>query len=99
MRDRALSRRTPPRRRTSWRLFGAVFIGGALRGGTQAVQTGVAGAGPAGQVAGGIAGTASQAPQQRLGRSLDTRPTIIVESGALCQVLLTKPHSLQAFAP
>src|SRR5262249_40939861 len=37
-----------------WRLFGAVFIGGALRGGMQALQTGIATSGGAGQVAAGI---------------------------------------------
>jgi type IV secretion system protein TrbI len=79
-----------------WRLFGAVLIGGALRGGTQTVQLETARAGPLGQVAGGIAGTGNQANQQRLGRALDTRPTILVESGQLCQVLLLKPLSLTA---
>ena len=79
-----------------WRLFGAVFIGGALRGGAQVVQLEAARAGPVGQVAGGIAGTGSQATQQRLGRALDTRPTIAVDSGQLCQVLLTKPLTLPA---
>src|SRR6266699_2213439 len=74
-----------------WRLFGAVFIGGALRGGTQMLQLGAAQAGPVGQVASGIGGTANQATQQRLGRALDTRPTITVDSGQLCQVLLTTP--------
>jgi type IV secretory pathway VirB10-like protein len=74
-----------------WRLFGAVFIGGALRGGTQALQLGLAQAGPTGQVAGGIGATGAQVTQQRLGRALDTRPTITVDSGQLCQVLLTKP--------
>ncbi len=79
-----------------WRLFGAVLIGGALRGGTQAVQLETAQGGPMGQVAGGIAQSGSQATQQRLGRALDTRPTIRVESGQLCQVLLTKPLTLPA---
>jgi len=79
-----------------WRLFGAVLIGGAWRGGTQAVQLETARAGPVGQVAGGIAGTGSQATQQRLGRALDTRPTIQVESGQLCQLLLIKPLTLPA---
>src|SRR5438445_11022131 len=37
-----------------WRLFGAVFIGGALRGGMQALQLEAAGAAGAGQVAAGI---------------------------------------------
>lgn len=81
-----------------WRLFGAVFIGGARRGGTQAVMTEAAGAGAAGQVAAGMAGTAGQATQQRLGRALDTRPTIEVEAGSLCQVLLIKPLHLPAVA-
>ena len=33
---------------------------------------------------------------QRVGRALETRPTITVDSGQLCQVLLTKPLSLPA---
>ncbi len=79
-----------------WRLFGAVFIGGALRGGAQMLQLEAAQAGPVGQVAGGIAATGSQATQQRLGRALDTRPTITVASGQLCHVLLLKPLTLPA---
>jgi len=79
-----------------WRLFGAVFIGGALRGGTQALQVGLTQAGPLGQVASGVGGTANQATQQRLGRALDTRPTITVDAGQLCNVLLTKPLTLPA---
>jgi len=47
-------------------------------------------------VASGIAATGNQATQQRLGRALDTRPTITVESGQLCHVLLTKPLTLPA---
>ncbi len=75
--------------------FGAIFIG-ALRGGAQAVQTSVAGMGPAGQVAAGVASSGSQVAQQRAGRAMDTRPTITVESGSLCTVLLTKPLTLTA---
>ncbi len=78
------------------RLFGAVFIGGALRGGQQALQIGLAQAGGAGQVASGIGSYASQAGQQRAGRALDTRPTIEVFAGQICNVLLTKPLSLPA---
>src|SRR5439155_10490641 len=37
-----------------WRLFGAVFIGGGLRGGLEGLQGGLAQAGGAGQVAAGI---------------------------------------------
>jgi type IV secretory pathway VirB10-like protein len=81
-----------------WRLFSAIFIGGVLRGGTQAIMIEAAGAGAAGQVAAGIAGNANQVSQQRLGRALDTRPTIEVESGSLCQVILTKPLHLPAVA-
>jgi Bacterial conjugation TrbI-like protein len=79
-----------------WRLFSAVFIQGALRGGQQAMQMAMADAGGAGQVATGIAGTANQVTQQRLGRALDTRPTITVFPGQGCQVLLTKPLALPA---
>jgi hypothetical protein len=38
----------------------------------------------------------NQAVQQRLGRALDTWPTIEVDSWQLCQVLLTKPLHLPA---
>src|SRR5260370_27151600 len=40
-----------------WRLFGAVFVGGALRGGAQLVQLEAAQAGRIVQVAGGLAAT------------------------------------------
>jgi type IV secretion system protein VirB10 len=79
-----------------WRLFGAVFIGGALRGGMQAIQTGIAQAGGAGQVAAGIGSLGNQAVSQRAGRALDTRPTIEVDPGSICNVLLTKPLALHA---
>ena len=74
-----------------WRLFGAVFIGGALRGGMQALQIGLASQAGAGQVAAGISSVGNQAVTQRIGRALDTRPTIEVDAGQLCNVLLTKP--------
>ena len=79
-----------------WRLVGAIFVGGALRGGAQAVQLGTAQSGAFGQVASGIAQNGSQATEQRMGRALDTRPTIQVASGQLCQVLLIKPLTLPA---
>ncbi len=78
------------------RLLGAVLIAGALRGGQQAIQTGLAEAGGAGQVASGIGSVASQVGQQRAGRALDTRPTITVAAGQLCNVLLIKPLHLPA---
>jgi hypothetical protein len=55
-----------------WRLFGAVFIGGALRGGQQALQISLAQAGGAGQVASGISSYASEAIR-KLFRSPATR--------------------------
>jgi type IV secretory pathway VirB10-like protein len=79
-----------------WRLAGAVLIGGALRGGQQALQTGLAQAGGAGQVASGIGSVSSQVTEQRLGRALDTRPTIRVFPGQVCTVLLTKSLDLPA---
>jgi hypothetical protein len=77
-------------------LFGAIFIGGALRGGQQMLQMEMAQAGGAGQIATGIAGLGNQAASQRIGRALDTRPTIKVFSGQQCQVLLLKPLALPA---
>jgi type IV secretory pathway VirB10-like protein len=79
-----------------WRLIGAIFIGGALRGGVQAMQTAVADAAGAGQIASGYGSVINQALSPRLGRALDTRPTIEVDAGQLCNVLLTKPLSLPA---
>src|SRR4029450_12018130 len=73
-----------------WRLFGAVFIGGALQGGMHAIQTGMVQGAGAGQVASGIATYGNQATSRVVGRALDTRPTIKVHAGQLCHVLLTK---------
>lgn len=78
------------------RLFGAIFIGGVLRGGQQMLQMEMAQAGGAGQIATGIAGLSSQATSQRLGRALDTRPTIRVFPGQPCHVLLTRELKLPA---
>jgi type IV secretion system protein VirB10 len=79
-----------------WRLFGAVFIGGALKGGVSAMQTTMTSAGGAGQVASGIAGMGHQATNNVFGPMLNTRPTIRVFAGQLCHVLLTKPLHLPA---
>jgi hypothetical protein len=78
------------------RLFGAVFIGGALRGGMQALQSSIAQASGVGQVAAGIGSLGNQAVTQRAGRAFDTRPTIEVDAEQLCNVLLTKPMYLPA---
>jgi type IV secretion system protein TrbI len=79
-----------------WRLFGAVFIGGALKGGMQAMQTAMIQGAGAGQVASGIATYGNQATSRVVGRALDTRPTIKVHAGQLCHVLLTKELKLPA---
>jgi type IV secretion system protein VirB10 len=76
-----------------WRLFGAVFIGGALKGGMQAMQTALVQGAGAGQVASGIATYGNQATSRVVGRALDTRPTIKVYAGQLCHVLLTTRSS------
>jgi type IV secretion system protein VirB10 len=78
------------------RLLSAVFIGGVLKGGMQAMQTGMMQAAGAGPVASGIATYGNQATSRVVGRALDTRPTIKVHAGQLCQVLLIKPVKLPA---
>ena len=78
------------------RLVAAVFIGGALRGGMQALQSSIAQAGGVGQVAAGIGSLGNQVVSQRAGRALDTRPTIEVDAGQLCHVLLVKELKLPA---
>lgn len=79
-----------------FRLLGAVLIGGALRGGTQALQIALSDAAGAGQVASGFTGVINQAANPRIGRALDTRPTITVAAGQLANVLLIKEVRLPA---
>jgi hypothetical protein len=50
----------------------------------------------AGAAATGMAGLGNRAASQRIGRALDTRPTIKVFSGQQCQVLLIKELKLPA---
>jgi hypothetical protein len=78
------------------RLIGATLVLGALRGGQQAVYTVVNPGDTAGAVASGLGSSIGQVGQQKLSRALDTRPTIEVDAGTLCQVLLTKPLRLPA---
>jgi type IV secretion system protein VirB10 len=78
------------------RLFGAIFIGGALRGGVQAMQTALAQEAGVGQIAAGYGSVANQALSPRLGRALDTRPTIEIDAGQICNVLITKELRLPA---
>jgi type IV secretion system protein VirB10 len=79
-----------------WRLFGAVFIGGALKGGVTAMQTAMTSASGAGQVTSGIATLGNQATTNVVGPLLNTRPTIIVHAQQLCNVLLVKELHLPA---
>ena len=52
-----------------WRLLGAVFIGGALRGGMQALQTSIAGASGAEQIVVGVGQTGTQAVTRATSRA------------------------------
>lgn len=78
------------------RLAAAVLIGGTLRAGTQALQTGLAQAAGAGPVAAGYGSVLNQAVSPRIGRALDTRPTIEIDAGQICNVLLIQPLHLAA---
>jgi type IV secretory pathway VirB10-like protein len=66
------------------RLFGAVFIGGALKGGMNAMQTAMTQASGAGQITSGLTTYGTQATNQVVRPMLNTRPTIEVEAGQLC---------------
>ena len=74
-----------------WRLFGAIFIGGALRGGTQAMTMAMSDAAGAGQMASGYGSVINQASEPTARTGPDTRPTIEVDAGQICNVLLTQP--------
>jgi hypothetical protein len=80
-----------------WRLVWTSIFTGGLQGGQQVLQTelGNSGAGP---IAAGIARQGSSQTQQRLGRAQDTRPTITVASGELCQILIPKALQLPAYS-
>jgi type IV secretory pathway VirB10-like protein len=73
-----------------WRLFSAVVIMGVLRGGQQAIQYQLGANDPAAAIASGMAGSANQVGQMRIGPALNTKPTITVEAGEPCNVLLIK---------
>ena len=79
-----------------WRLFGAVFIGGALKGGMSAMQVAMSEAAGAGQVTSGLTSLGHQATNRVVSPMLNTRPTIEVDAGQLCQVLLLQPLHLPA---
>jgi type IV secretory pathway VirB10-like protein len=82
-----------------WRNIGAVLIMGVLRGGQLAVASEFPSTeGASGAVAAGMASSVGQFGQQKLTRTIDTRPTIEVDAGSLCTVLLTKPLKLPEVA-
>jgi len=78
------------------RFFGAVLIQGVLRGGAQAVSMAAAGAGAEAQVVVGTTQAVGNHGATRMGRWIDTRPTIKVHAGELAHVLLTRPLELPA---
>jgi type IV secretion system protein VirB10 len=80
-----------------WRSLAAVLIAGTLRGGSMALQASIAQSAGVGQVATGIAAAGSQYGQQAAGRAIDVRPTITVEAGQPCTVILTKALELPAY--
>lgn len=80
-----------------WRNIGAVFISGVLRGGQQAIQQEMVAGGGAVRVIGGIGQSTDQFGQQKIGKAIDTRPTILVESGELCNVTLIKAIELPEY--
>jgi type IV secretory pathway VirB10-like protein len=80
-----------------WRLVSAIVIMGVLRGGQQAVQYQLAANDPAAAIASGMASSASQVGQMRIGPALNTRPTIYVDAGELGVVILTKVLKLPPY--
>ena len=80
------------------RLFGAVVIMGVLRGGQQAIQYQLGANDPAGAVASGMASSANQVGQMRIGPALNTKPTIEVDAGEQCNLLLVKDLKLPVVA-
>jgi type IV secretion system protein VirB10 len=81
-----------------WRLFSAVVIMGVLRGGQQAIQYQLGANDPAAAIASGMAGSANQVGQLRIGPALNTKPTIEVDAGEPCNLLLVKDLKLPAVA-
>jgi type IV secretory pathway VirB10-like protein len=79
------------------RLFGSIVIMGVLRGGQAALYTSLTPNDASGAVAAGIAATTNQAAQMRLAPALSTKPTIYVEAGSPCQVILTRELKLPSY--
>jgi type IV secretory pathway VirB10-like protein len=78
------------------RLLAAVLIRGSLKAGSTALTTAASTAGGAGPGAAGLAGAANQAGNQVTGPMMNTRPTIEVDAGHRCQVILLEPLKLPA---
>ena len=78
------------------KLFGAVLIGGALKGGMSAFQIAATEAAGAGQVTAGLTTLGNQATTKVVQPYINIRPTITMEAGQLCTVLLIKPLHLPA---
>jgi type IV secretory pathway VirB10-like protein len=78
------------------KLFGAVLIGGALKGGMSAMQVAMTNASGAGQVTSGLTSLGNQATNKVIQPYINIRPTITVESGQIAHVLLIKELKLPA---
>ena len=79
-----------------WKLFGAVLIGGALKGGISAIQIAATEAAGAGQVTSGLTTLGNQATTKSIQPYINIRPTITIEAGQLAHVILLKPLHLPA---
>ena len=66
------------------KLFGAVLIGGALKGGMSAMQIAATEAAGAGQVTSGLTTLGNQATTKVVQPYINIRPTITMEAGQLC---------------
>jgi type IV secretory pathway VirB10-like protein len=78
------------------KLFGAVLIGGALKGGISAFQIAATEAAGAGQVASGLTNLGNQATTKAVQPYINIRPTITIEAGQVAHVILLKPLHLPA---
>jgi type IV secretory pathway VirB10-like protein len=75
------------------RLFGSIILTGVLRGGTQAVGGGFA-SGTAERVGSTVAQEGSSEGTSRVRQILSSKPTIVVEEGSPCTILLQDRLSL-----
>jgi type IV secretory pathway VirB10-like protein len=80
----------------TWRLLWTSLFSGGLRGGQQVAQMQLGQTGGAGPIAAGMTSGVSGAGQQRLGRAQDTRPTITVQAGDRCNILVVQALQVPA---